>query len=562
MKFRWNINNNYDEKNISELTQNLKIPSALAKVLTVRGVKDIEAAKRFLYPKLADLHNPFLMQDMQKAVERILKGIKNKEKFWIHGDYDVDGTASTALITLFLRELGADVDYYIPDRFNEGYGISPRSIEMAIEQKVTVLITVDVGITSNEMLDLAAQNNIDTIICDHHEPGDILPNAYAILDPFANNCSYPFKPLAACGVVFKLIQAIATKLEKPEMANEYLDFVAIASAADMVPLLDENRVILHYGLQKINTSPHNGFKSLIYCAGVKAGAITVSNIVYAVAPLINAAGRVGKGQRSVEMMTQQCEFSAFRIAQELEDENRKRRVFDQNLYEEVSQIATEQIASGKHSLVIYGEDWHAGVIGVVASRLVDKYCLPVILLSKIEEKAKGSARSSHNFDMYSALKQCEDLLLEFGGHKHAAGVSLEIDKLVIFSEAFDKIAKETITKEMFVPELLIDAELKFNELSPIFFDILAKFAPFGFSNPKPLFVSHGVKSMNGVKIVGPNSIRFRAIQDNFAIDAIAPGLADKIRICQSGESFSIVYNLENYKHKGRQNHQLLIKDIQ
>ena len=562
MKYRWKINNNDDEKNISELSQNLKIPLTLAKVLASRGINDTEAAQRFLEPKLDDLHDPFLMQDMHKAVDRILEGVKNKEQFWIHGDYDVDGTASTALITLFLKEIGAEVDYFIPDRFIDGYGISHRSIEMAIKKKTSILITVDVGITSNEMLDFAAQNNIDTIICDHHEPGDNLPNAFAILDPFMMNCPYPFKPLAACGVVFKLIQAIAIKLEKPEIANEYLDFVAIASAADMVPLLNENRVILHYGLQKINTNPHNGFKNLIYCAGLKAGTITTSNIVYAIAPLINAAGRLGLAQRSVEVMIQNCEFSAFRIAQELEDENRKRRVFDQTLYDEVLQIANEQIARGKHSLVIYGENWHAGVIGIVASRLVDKFCLPTVLLTKIEGNAKGSARSIHNFDMYSALKECEDLLLEFGGHKHAAGISIDIENLDIFSEKFDEIARTTITKEMFVPELVIDAELKFSELSPNFFEMINKFAPFGFANPKPLFLTQNVKSTNGVKIVGANTIRFRAIQDNFVIDAIGPNLASKIKICQTGEPFSIVYNLENNKRKGHQYHQLFIKDIQ
>ena len=562
MKYRWTINTNDDEKNISDLSEKLKIPVTLARVLFTRGLSDAEAAKRFFNPTLDDLYDPFRMQNMQKAVSRILEGVKNKEQFWIHGDYDVDGTASTALISLFLKEIGAEVDYFIPDRFNDGYGISYRSIEKAIKKKSSIFITVDVGITSYEMLDIAVQNNMDVIICDHHAPGDNLPKAYAILNPFMTDCPYPFKPLAACGVVFKLIQALSIELEKPELAIKYLDFVAIASAADMVPLLDENRIMLHHGLKQINVNPRPGFKSLIYCAGLKQGNIATSNIVYAIAPLINAAGRLGQAKRSVEMMIQQCEFTSFRIAQELEDENRKRRVFDQTLYDEVLPIANEQIASGKHSLVIYGENWHAGVIGVVASRLVDKFRLPTVLLTKIEGHAKGSARSIHNFDMFSALKECEDLLLEFGGHKHAAGISIDIANLEIFSKKFDEIARAIITKEMIIPELIIDAELKFSELSPNFFKVINKFAPFGFANPKPLFLTRGVRSTNGIKTIGMNSIRFRAIQDNFAIDAIGPNLAHKMKICQSGNPFSIVYNLETHKHNGQQAPQLSIRDIQ
>lgn len=562
MKYRWTIKSNNDENNVSELSEKLKIPQSLARVLTVRGIDDIDTIQRFFNPLLDDLYDPFIMNDMNKAVNKILDGINNNQKFWVHGDYDVDGTASTALITLFLREIGGCVDYFIPDRFNDGYGVSNRSIDAAIKYGAKTLITVDVGITSYEMLSYAADNGIETIICDHHEPGDHLPVSYAILDPFLPDCPYPFKPLAACGVVFKLIQAISIKLGKPEMALKYLDFVAIASAADMVPLLGENRIMLHYGLKQINDAPRPGFKSLIYCAGLKQGNITTSNIAYAIAPLINAAGRLGQAKRSVEMMMQQCEISAFQIAQNLEDENRKRRVYDQALLEKVMPIANEQIAQGKHSLVIYGEKWHAGVIGIVASRLVDRFHLPTVLLTNIDGYAKGSARSINNFDIHSALKECEDLLLEFGGHKHAAGISLDVDKLNTFSEKFDNIAQEQITKEMLIPELAIDSELKFSELSPNFFKIITKFAPFGFANTKPLFVTKGVKSTNGVKIIGMNSIRFRAIQNNFVIDAVGQNLASKIKILQNGKPFSIVYNLETHSYSGQRSPQLSIKDIQ
>jgi single-stranded-DNA-specific exonuclease len=561
LNYHWNLKSNEDEKSVSELSKKLNIPLTLAKVLVGRGIVDMESAIKFFNPTLDDLLNPYLMKDMDKAVNRILKGIENKEQFWIHGDYDVDGTSSVSLITLFLREIGGVVDYFVPDRLQDGFGINNRSITAAIKKKTTILITVDVGITSFEMLDLAAKHNIDTIICDHHEPAEVLPKAFAILDPLKNDCGYPFKALAACGVAFKLIQAISAKLDKPEVALKYLDFVAISSAADMVPLTGENRIMLHYGLHKINTNPRIGFKSLIYCSGLKQGNITTSNIIYSIAPLINAAGRLGQASRSVEMMIDPNEIRSFQIAQQLEDENRKRRVFDQKLFAEALPIAQKQIDAGKHSLVIYGEGWHSGVVGIVASRLVDRFHLPVVLLSNDDNYARGSARCMHNFDVYAALKKCENLLIEFGGHKHAAGITLDLDKVDAFTSMFEKIVKENLTKDMLIPVLQIDSELNFIELSPHFFKIVSKFAPFGFSNPKPLFLSNKVRTSNGIKQIASNRIKFRAMQGNFAIDAIAYNLSNKMDILQSGRPFSIVYNLESYSFNGQQTPQLAIKDI-
>ena len=553
---------NENEKNVSVLSEKLAIPEALAKVLIKRGITDVDTANKFFNPNLDDLLDPFLMDDMDKAVNRILTGIENKEQFWIHGDYDVDGTSSVSLITLFLREIGGIVDYFIPDRFQDGFGINDRSITNAVKKNATILITVDVGVTSFEMLELAASHNIDTIICDHHEPAETLPNAFAILDPLKHNSNYPFKSLAACGVVFKLIQAIATKLDNPDMALKYLDFVALATAADMVPLVDENRIMLHYGLHKINTSPRTGFKSLIYCAGFNQENITTSNIIYSIAPLINAAGRLGHANRSVELMTNPNEIKCFQIAQQLEDENRKRRAFDQKLFDTALPIAEKEYNSGKHSLVIYGEGWHTGVVGIVASRLVDRFHSPVILLSNVDNYAKGSARCMHNFDMYSALKKCENLLIEFGGHKHAAGITLELDKIDEFKNAFEDIAKEMLSKDMLVPNIQIDAEINFTDLSPSFFKIINKFSPFGFSNPKPLFLTKGVRISNGIKQVSPNKIRFRAMQGNFVIDAVAHHLNSKLDILISGKPFSLAYNLETHNFNGHQTPRLIIQDIQ
>ena len=561
MNFRWIFKPNYYESSQQEIAESLNIPISLARVLSVRGLHQIEDANKFFNPSLDNLYDPFILKDMKKAVERILRGIRDHEQFWIHGDYDVDGTGSASMLILFLRELGAKVDYFIPDRFSDGYGISTKSITEAVKKNTNIFITVDVGITSYEMLNKAAENNIDTIICDHHEPGDQIPVAYAILDPFVEGCEYPFKPLAACGVVFKLLQAIATTIGKPDIVYKYLDFVAIATAADMAPLLDENRIMVYHGLKLINEAPRPGLKGLIYCTGLKQGTLTTANIVYAMAPLINAAGRLGQASRSVEMMIQQDEITAFRIAQQLEDENRRRRVYDQVLFEEALPIAYKQIEEGHRALVIYGENWHTGVIGIVASRLVDRFHIPTVLLTKVENKAKGSARSINNFDIHTALKNCEDLLIEFGGHKHAAGLSLEIDNLEAFHKKFDDIAQSVITKEMMIPELSIDTELKFNELSPRFFKLINKFAPFGFCNNKPLFYTKGVRTLNGARSVNVHNIRFRAIQNNFVIDAIGINLVNKIHICNSGNPFSILYTLETHGINGQKAPQLAIKDI-
>lgn len=561
MKYRWTFKNE-DDTAVHDLAKQLKIPVSLARVLVARNLKTVEEAENFFEPSLDKLHDPFIMRDMKKAVERILKARDEGEQIWVHGDYDVDGTASASMVCLFLREIGAKVDYYIPNRFEDGYGLSKKSIDLALQKKSKILITVDVGITSYDALRYASESGLDTIICDHHEPGDELPDVFAILDPLIPGCQYPFKSLAACGVSFKFIQAISQAIGKPEIAYKYLDFVAIASAADMVPLIGENRIMVYYGLQQLNTEPRPGIKGLIYCTGLKLGRITASNIVYAIAPLINAAGRLGDPRRSVEMMIQQDEYASFRIAQMLEDENRKRRLFDQQTFDEAVPIAEQLIAEkDRRSLVIHGPNWHAGVIGIVASRLVDKFHLPTVLLTTIDGIAKGSARSINNFDIHSALKKCEHLLIEFGGHKHAAGLSLKIENIPAFREALDEIAHQYITDDMLVPKIEIDVELQFNELSPQFLKILNKFAPFGFINNKPYFFTRGVRSLNGVKIVGNNSIKFRAIQNNFVIDAIGPNLAHKIHLCTGGKSFSIIYNLETHNLNGQKAPQISIRDI-
>jgi single-stranded-DNA-specific exonuclease len=561
LNYRWTFKEKSDEETVLNLSKILKIPKTLALILANRGISSEIEAKDFFEPIASKILDPFLMNNMDLAVDRILKAVTSNEKIWIHGDYDVDGTTSTAILLHFFREIGVEVDIYIPDRYQFGHGLSETSINLAYENNVGLLITVDVGVTSVDAVEYANNKGINVIICDHHEPGNEIPNAYAIINPILPDCQFPFKYLAACGVVFKLLQAITIKMGIPEKAYEYLDFVALATIADMVPLIGENRVFVSEGLKLINHNPRPGFKGLLHCTRLKIGQINSTNIVFAIAPLINAAGRMGDAIRSVEMMVQNDENAAFTIAQQLEEENRRRRAFDYQTFEEAIEIAERQVKDGRRALVIHKSDWHPGVIGIVASRLVDRFNLPTILLTSIDNIAKGSARSCNNFDVHKALKKASHLMLEFGGHKHAAGLSMSEENVNELREIFEGLAKEQIDSDLLVPEIQIDSELKLNELSPNFFTILNKFSPFGYLNYKPVFYSKGVLSTNGVKIVGNNNIKFRAIQNNFVIDAIGYGLANKINLLSSGKPFSILYNLEINNFNGSNHPQLYIKDI-
>ncbi len=570
LDYTWKFRSDADESAVQNLMGSLKLPKGLARVLVARGLKDVKAVKDFFEPSLDKLYDPFLMKDMDKATGRILRAIKNRELICVHGDYDVDGTTSTAMILEFIRSLGGKATYHIPDRFQEGYGIIPPTIDQAKKQNVSLIITVDVGITSVEAINYASTIGIDTIICDHHEPGPELPRAFAILDPLLEDSGYPFKHLAACGVVFKLIQGLSKKLGIEEQAYDYLDYVAIASAADMVPLVDENRILSSFGLRRLNEKPRPGIKGLLYCTNLKPGNLSNSNIVYSLAPLINAAGRLGDAMRSVEMMIQNDENIAFQMAQQLEQDNRMRRYYDEKTFEEAIPMAEKFLANGdRRCLILHKDDWHAGVIGIVASRLVDRFRVPTILLTTMYNLAKGSARSIINFDIHSALKECAPFLDEFGGHKHAAGLSLKLENLPEFTESFNEIAKRHITPEMLIPEIIIDTEINLSELSPKFFQYLHKFAPFGFENQKPIFLARNVLSKNGVKTFGAHNIKFRAIQPTnlnggnifFEIDAIGQNLSDKLHILNNGKPFNIVFNLEEINNSRQTQFQLRIRDV-
>ena len=562
MTYYWRISEKSNDDSVLKLAKSLDVPKRLASILVARGIEDIQTANKFLNPSLEDLYDPFLFEEMEKAVDRILKARDNKEVIWIHGDYDADGTSSVAMLTDFLRSIGCIVLYYIPDRFSEGFGLSSLSINKAKEAGASVLISVDVGITAFKQAELCKSMGIDLIICDHHEINERIPDAYAILDPCLPGCQYPFKNLSASGVVFKLIQGIAKKLQLDDRYFSYLELVAIASISDMVPLIDENRVLVHYGVKQLNENPRPGIRGLLYCTGLERGEIFSTNIVYAMAPLINAAGRLGDANRSVEMLIQKDVNLAFRIAQELEEENRKRRLLDQQVFDEALPIAEEYLRYNKHrSLVIHNSSWHEGVIGIVASRLVDKYKVPTILLTNYGEISKGSARSIDNFDIYAALKECSDLLLEYGGHRHAAGLTLKAENIPEFRERIDSLAREKITEDMLHHEILVDTEISFNELSPMLINSLNRLAPFGYGNDKPTFLTRNVSSINGLKYIGNNSYKFRAMQNNFVIDAILPMIASKSSLISKYKHFSIVYTIESIGQGNIKFPQLNIRDI-
>ncbi len=563
MNYRWNFRETLDENAVQNLTSTLKIPKSIATVLVGRGITTVADVETFFGPDLSRLHSPWLMDGMHEAVERIEAAIAQKQPFWIHGDYDVDGTSSTAIILHFLRRLGAVADYHIPNRMDEGFGFTTLSVDRAREFGAKVIITVDVGITAVKAVEYAREFGIDVIICDHHQAAEQLPPALAILDPIKPGCSYPFKDLAACGVVYKLISAVCDRRGTPDMANEYLDFVAIASAADIAPLSDENRIMSHFGLTRINEHPRPGLKGLIDCANLTVGQITNASVVFGLAPRINAAGRLGDPRRAVEMMIQEDEYAAYRIAQELEHDNRMRRAIDEETFEDAARQAEKLLHASPdlRALVLHDAQWHAGVIGIVASRLVERFHVPTIMLTTIEGIAKGSARSIKNFDIHNALKQCEDLMVEYGGHKHAAGLSLLVENIPELRRRVNDIAAAQLANEELTPEIQIDAELHLNELSPNFIKYLSKFAPYGYSNHRPVFFSRHVVSANGVKIVGNNHLKFRALQNNFAIDAIGFNLGHKIDQCSHGRVFSMVYTLEENTFNGSAMPQVRIKDL-
>ena len=543
---RWIIADPPDAGIVATLAKDINVPESIAKILVYRGIMDYDRAKEYFRPSLSQLHDPFTLDGMEVAVQRVLNAIEKKERMFVFGDYDVDGTNGAAMLYLFLRERGGSVEYYIPDRLREGYGISHQGIDRAVELGVSLFLAVDCGITAVDQIAYASEQGLDVIICDHHEAGQTLPRALAVLDPIKPGEAYPFKFLSGCGVGFKLIQGLAKRLGDESLVTPYLDFVTLASTADIVPLTGENRILVKIGLESINTAPRPGIKALIESAGLRPGHITTGQIVFALAPRINAVGRLGDATRAVRLLTSEDPEEARALAQVLEEENRNRRRIDEDTFADAQQLAEEFLdLDADPAIVLHQEHWHPGVVGIVASRMVERYYKPAIMMATVDGVAKGSARSVSGFDIYEALKRCEDKLLQFGGHKYAAGVTVDLARLDEFRDAFNAAVKALMKEELKTPEIRIDLEITLADITPWFVKLLREFAPFGPNNTRPTFLTRNLEVAGNPRIVGRNHLRFRVRQNGVVFDAIGFGLGEMLpRIPVGRRDLECVYTVE------------------
>lgn len=561
--FRWKFSDPPPEDIVKTLSDELTLPPHLVSVLVNRGITDFELARHYFRPSLEYLHDPYLMDGMYLAVERLLSARASGEKILVYGDYDVDGTNGASMLYLYFKEIGCNATFYIPDRLTEGYGISQSGVEFAKANGIQLLVSIDCGITALAQVEYANQLGVDVIICDHHEPTEELPNAIAVLDPLKPQCKYPFKSLCGTGVGFKFIHAIARALGNESAIEKYLDFVALATTADIVPLIDENRIVTRLGVDRINTAPRPGIRALVESAGLKIGSITTGQIVFGIAPRINAVGRLGDAKRAVELLVSEEYSSSINFARVLEQENLNRRKIDEGVFEEAQALVENYFKEfGDGPIVLHNEQWHPGVVGIVASRMVEKYYRPAIMMTTIDGIAKGSARSISGVNIHQALKQVEDKLLQFGGHKYAAGLSVDIDRIEEFREAFNSAIKEMLTEELLTPELHIDAIIDLAELTPKFLRVLKQFAPFGPQNMRPTFLAKDVRVTTLPRIVGRNHLRFKVAKNNVTFDCIGFGLGEMLdRVKNKMNSIDIVFSIDESDFTGIALPQLKLKDI-
>ncbi len=565
MQKRWTINKIESDK-VDHLQKELKINSTLCRLLVGRGITTFSEAKLFFRPTLEHLHNPFLMKDMERAVNRIEKALRNEEHILVYGDYDVDGTTSVALIYSFLSEFYNRVGYYVPHRYKEGYGISKQGIDYAHEKGYKLIIALDCGIKAVEKIKYANGLGIDFIICDHHLPGDELPPAYAVLDPKRNDCSYPYKELSGCGIGFKLIQAFAQNNDIPfGIVEKYLDLVAVSIASDIVPITGENRVLAYYGVKRINENPRKGIKSLIETSKLKKD-LTISDIVFMLGPRINAAGRMDDARNAVKLLISETHEHAEANAEFLNQKNSERKQVDKDITAEaLEMINRDPGLQNRKTTVLAQPHWHKGVIGIVASRLIETYYRPTIVFTETNGTMTGSARSVKGFNIHDAIKECGDLLEQFGGHMFAAGLSLKKENFETFQNRFEEVVSATITEESLIPEVNIDAELNFADINEKFFNIVRQFAPFGPGNMKPVFVSKAVRDRGYSRVVGDEHLKLDLTQDegrNCRGIAFGMGdLADKIFHTGTEKRFDICYTLEENEWNGIRNIELNVKDI-
>jgi single-stranded-DNA-specific exonuclease len=580
MERRWVVKEKVDQDIVLELSRALNISTLLATLLAQRGVTNFNEAKTFFRPKLLQLHDPFLMKDMDKAIDRIETAITNHEKILVYGDYDVDGTTAVSLVYTFLKSIYKDIDFYIPDRYSEGYGISKAGVDFAHDNNFTLVIALDCGIKAVGNITYAASLGVDFIVVDHHRPGDVLPPASAILDPKQADCTYPYKELSGCGLGFKLVQAFSKRNAMPfKPLEKFLDLVVVSIASDIVPITGENRILAYYGLKLINSNPRPAFTAILHYSNIKKKPdfsfveeefvfnrkLTISDLVFLIGPRINAAGRMESGKNSVELLISNTIEVAIERAQQINQFNTERRNLDMQITQHALEIISQdQLNAGKKATIVYHPDWHKGVLGIVASRMTESYYRPTIVLTKSNGLITGSARSVKDFDIYNAIDHCYDLLEHFGGHKYAAGLSIKPENFDAFRDRFEEIVSETIEDHMLIPEIEIDAKIKLNNISTNFYKILRQFAPFGPENMSPTFMSEGVVDTGYACIVGKNHLKLSVIHPDisgFPVSGIAFQQGDKLPIIQSGKHFSICYHIEENEWNGHVSLQLNIKDI-
>jgi single-stranded-DNA-specific exonuclease len=560
---RWNPKSKPNPEKVKAIQQALQVDEIISTLLVQRGIETFEQAKTFFRPTLADLHNPYLMKDMDKAVARIEKAIANNENILVFGDYDVDGTTAVSLVSSYLRSFYPNVATYIPDRYAEGYGISYMGIDYAEDNDISLIIALDCGIKSIDHVNYAKAKNIDFIICDHHRPGDVLPDAVAVLDPKRDDCSYPYDELCGCGVGFKLIQALAENRNQTiEDLVEYLDLVATAIAADIVPINGENRVLAKFGLEVINSNPRPGIKALIQ--NVKKKVLTITDVVFIVAPRINAAGRIKHGNEAVALLTEYDLDQAEQFASEIEQHNSDRKELDKQITKEALLQIEENNEQTRFSTVVYQENWHKGVIGIVASRLVENYYRPTIVFTKSGEKLAASARSVKDFDVYNALEACAEHLEQFGGHMYAAGMTLLEENYENFKNAFEKVVQETIHPDLLTPEISYDVEIELSEINPKLMRLLKQFEPFGPENMTPLFLAINLTDSGYAKTLGSDNEHLKAFvkqgnSDSFG--AIGFGLGNKLDLVVNKNKFDAIFSLEENEWKDTVTLQLQLRDI-
>ena len=558
MEVKWKIQKS-DQNLVTQLSEELGVNKIVAHLLVLRGISTFDEAKKFFRPQISDLHDPFLLKGMGKAVERIELALKRGEKILVYGDYDVDGTTSVAMMYSYLNRFTDKIGYYIPDRYDEGYGISFKGIDHAQIEEYTLIIALDCGIRAVKQVEYASNKGIDFIICDHHTPGVNTPRAVSVLNPKQKDCNYPYKELSGCGVGFKLIQAISEKrnIDFNEI-GEYLDLLALSIGADIVEMTGENKVLAFYGMRIINQSPRMGLKALIEKSG-KSGELSISDVVFGIAPRINAAGRIEHGKRAVEILIEKDIEKAKELAEGIETHNNERKELDQSITKEALQMIDEN----KKSTVVYSSDWHKGVVGIVASRLIEKYYKPTIVLSEKDGELTGSARSVKGFDLYEALLKCEHLLEKFGGHKYAAGLTVKKQNLESFIFEFEKVVSETITKEQLVAEIDVDLEIDIDHVTPKLYRIIKQFAPFGPLNMSPVFITKGVIDNGYGRQIGKDKSHLKVSlkTSKGLISGIAFGMGRFFQKITDSQPFDLCYSIKENEWNGRKSLQLMIADI-